>query len=275
MTEQKFDEESLGELFAQVAYRMKESMSDMHSALLRIAPPEKREENRTLDENTAVLLRSFYRLCRLAGNLEEATRLKAPSSVVFFRNDDIVGLVRAVTERASEPAELLGLTLTFQCTDTSCIIAMDSIRIERMLLNLLSNAFKFTPPGGHIRVELCVKELEVEIRVRDTGCGIPADRLDTIYDRYRCTDFPEDIPSGLGLGLPIARRIAEDHGGSLVHIVPRDGGTLAIATLSKKRVSAVEMNVPITIDYSGGFDRTLLELSDALPVKMFRSRMMD
>lgn len=268
------NEDNLGEVLSQVAFQMKETMNTMYAALQRVAPADKRDEDDALDESAALLTRNFYRLRRLAGNLEEAAELDTPALPVT-QNDDIVGLVRTVVERAAHAAELLGLGLEFESDVPSRIIALDAVRVERMLLNLLSNAFKFTPRGGTVTVTVHLAGRNVEIRVQDTGCGIPAEKMEGIFDRYRYALLPDGTPTGLGLGLPIARKVAEDHGGSLVLLSCEGEGTLAVAALEDKKCSTVGMNTMIVVDYSGGFNRTLLELADALPKEMFRNRMID
>lgn len=273
MTDQK-NEQNLGEVLSQVAYQMKETMNTMYAALQRVAPPDRRDEDAALDENAAMLTRNFYRLRRLAGNLEEAAELDAPPRPIL-ENDDIVGLVRAVTERADHAAQLKCIALEFQSDVASHIIAVDAMRVERMLLNLLSNALKFTPKGGKISVSVRIEGRNVEIRVSDTGCGIPSDKMKGIYDRYRHSFLPDGSPAGLGLGLPIARKIAEDHGGSLVLFSREGEGTLAVAALANRKHSGAGMNAMIAVDYSGGFNRTLLELSDVLPREAFRNQMVD
>lgn len=273
MTDHK-NEDNLGEILSQVAYQMKETMATMYTALQRVAPSHRRDEDAELDENAALLTRNFYRLRRLAGNLEEAAELDS-SPRPITANDDVVGLVRTVTDRAVFAAEMLGLTLEVRCETASRIIAMDADRVERMLLALLSNAFKFTPRGGTVTVTVLLFGRNVEIRVQDSGCGIPAHRMEEIFERYRRSFLPDGSPTGMGLGLPIARKIAEDHGGSLVLFSREGEGTLAVVSLPDRKSSSAGMGTKIVVDYSGGFSRTLLELSDALPKEAFRNRIID
>lgn len=273
MTQQKKDD-SLNEVLGQVAYQMKETMTVMYAALQRIAPPETRDADGVLDEGAATLTHSFFRLRRLAGNLEEATNLDSPA-LPLSTNDDIVGLCRTVVDRVSHSAEMLGLSLEFRSERASHIIAMDADRVERMLLNLLSNAFKFTKRGGSVTVEVRVAPRQVEIRVSDNGCGIRPEYMDDLFDRYRSMNLPDGSPRGMGLGLPISRKIAADHGGSLVVFSQSGEGTTVIASLENKKAAAVGMNTFIAGDYSGGFNRTLMELSDALPSGAFKVKMID
>lgn len=273
MTDFKTDE-NLNDVLGQVAYQMKDTMDTMYAALQRVAPADARDKDGELDENAALLTRNFYRLRRLAGNLDEAGNLDSP----LFppqSNDDIIGLSAAVTERAQHAAEMLGLALEFKSERSSQIIALDAARIERLLLNLLSNAFKFTPRGGKVTVEVRVSPRQVEIRVTDTGRGISAEHMEHLFDRYRRMNFPDGNPRGLGLGLPICRKIVQDHGGTLM-VLSREGeGTTVIATLENKKTAMIRMDTFIVDDYAGGFNPVLLELADALPAQAFLSKLID
>ncbi len=273
MSEHKNDD-SIHDVLGQVAYQMKETMTTMYAALQRIAPVDARDADGALDDNAAILTRSFFRLRRLAANLEEAANFDAPP-LPINENDDVVGLCRTVVDRAAQSAEMLGLSLEFCSERTSHIIAMDAVRIERLLLNLLSNAFKFTKRGGKVTLEVRVTPRQVEIRVSDTGCGISGEHLSDLFDRYRRMEFPTGSERGLGLGLPIARKIAADHGGSLV-VLSREGeGTTVVVTLENRKSTALGLSTFIVGDYSGGFNRTLMELSDALPSGAFKAKMID
>lgn len=267
-------DDNLNEVLGQVAYQMKETMDAMYSALQRVAPSDARDADGELDENAALLTRNFYRLRRLSGNLEEAANLDAPLSPPQ-QNDDIIGLCSVVTERSAHAARLLGLSLEFKSERSSHIIALNADRIERLLLNLLSNAFKFTPAGGKVTVEVNVTHQHVELKVTDTGCGITEEQKKHLFDRYRSADFPDGSPRGLGLGLPICRKIAADHGGMLVVVSDEGKGTTVTATLENKKSVMLRLNTWMMGDYSGGFNRTLLELSDALPKQAFKNKMMD
>lgn len=142
------------------------------------------------------------------------------------------------------------------------------------MLNLLSNAFKFTPKGGRITLEIRVEVKRVELRLTDTGCGIAPELLETIFDRYLHTERIDPPPHGLGLGLPICRRIAQEHGGSLL-LTSRPGeGTTVTVSLPNQKAQKQELSTFI-VDTTGGFNPILLELSDALPKQAFTQKFMD
>ena len=88
------------------------------------------------------------------------------------------------------------------------------------------------------------------------------------------TDTLDSLPYGLGLGLPICRRIAREHGGGILLTSEEGKGTTVAVSLPNKRSSIQELSTYV-IDYAGGFNRTLVELSDALPRQAFTQRFLD
>lgn len=263
----------LDAVLRQVSGQLRQSLGNIHSALERLAPPEAREADAEVDRSAAMLLQSYYRILRLTGNLSEAANLEE-SSQAQLANDDIVGFCREIVRKTETPAGLLGLELMFRSEKTSHIIAIDAARMERLLMNLLSNAFKFTPKGGQVTVEIRVVRSWVELRVSDTGCGIPKDRLETVYERYHFPQQADPPPYGLGLGLPICRKIAWEHGGSLLVDSQEGKGTTVTLSLPNTRLRRQSVNA-VMMDYAGGFNRTLLELADALPRKAFAGKYLD
>lgn len=273
MSEEKFEKiEAVNDVLRQVSGQLRNSLGNIHSALQRIAPPELRDGDQGIDKDAAVLCQSYYRILRLTGNLSDAANLNGPSATQL-RNDDIVGFCRSVMRKAEQPAELLGLRLEFKCEKSSHIIAIDEERLERLLLNLLSNAFKFTPKGGKVILEVRVLPQYVELRLTDTGRGIAPELLETVFDRY-LHDRMDPPPHGLGLGLPICRRIAQEHGGNLMLTSRLGEGTTVTVSLANEKAKTQELRTML-VDYSGGFNRTLVELSDALPRQAFTQKFLD
>ena len=256
----------------QVAGQLKGALGSIHGALEKLAPPDERESDRELDRNAAVLLQSCYRIQRLAGNLELAAMLDTPGTV-RPTNCDIVDFCRELVDKSAHSAKILGLELVFVCEKSNHVVAMDREKMERLMLNLLSNAFKFTPAGGKITVELRVGQT-VELRVSDTGKGISPDKLENVFERCLLPDRLDPPPHGLGLGLPICRKIARDHGGSIL-LESREGeGTTVVVSLPNKRSVTQRLNT-FKVDYAGGFDPVLLELADALPLQAFTHAYLD
>jgi signal transduction histidine kinase len=107
----------------------------------------------------------------------------------------------------------------------------DGDKVQQILLNLLSNAIKFTDPGGYIAVTVTEDPDTVHVEVRDSGCGIPADKLEAIFDPFVQIDSRlTRTREGVGLGLAISRDLARDMGGDLrVESTPGNGSTFTLA----------------------------------------------
>ena len=157
-----------GDILRQISGQLRLSLANIYNSLDRLAPPDLRDRDPETDLNAARLVQSCLRIMRIADNLEDAASLGQPHQAQL-RNGDIVKFCRDLVETAMVPAELLGLKLAFRCEQQTCVIAMDKGRLERLLLNLLSNAFKFTPKGGRVLVEVRVEKQQVILLVADTG----------------------------------------------------------------------------------------------------------
>lgn len=266
-------EELLHQVFPSIASQLRGSLGNIHSALNRIAPVEERERDARLDADAALLYQSYYRILRVVNNLTDASGLldDAPLPV---ENDDIVGFCHDLCRRSEDLARLRGHELLFKSEKSGHIMAFNSEYLERLLLNLLSNAFKFTPEGGTVTVSVKVRPSVVELTVLDTGEGIPQELLPTLFDRYLHVGRMDPPPHGLGLGLPICRRIAAGHGGSIMVTSTEGVGTRVVVSLPNRQTDTVRVK-DMGFDYAGGFNHTLLELSDALPYTAFTHRDLD
>ena len=263
----------LTEVLPNVARELRGAMANVYAAANRLAPPEMRERDEKADRAAAFFTQSYYRMYRVVGNLSAAEKL-AEDGKFPLSNGDVVGLARAVCERAEALFEAEGVTLTFESARAGQVIAMDAEMLERLLLNLLSNALKFTPRGGRVDVGVRVTQRRVYLSVSDTGCGIAADKLEHVFDRFLETGAMDPPPHGLGLGLALCRRIAEGHGGSIVAESEEGKGARFTVSLPNVRERVVSLRQP-KIVCEGGFNTTLLELSDALGAQAFTHRFLD
>jgi heavy metal sensor kinase len=130
---------------------------------------------------------------------------------------DLASVVRDIVEQFQIPAEGARVELSSDLPE-ECPGEVDRIQIERMLSNLLSNAMKFTPAGGRVHVTLRRLDPLVEMEVADTGCGIPAEHIPHIFERFYRVPAQETCANpepGLGLGLSFVAWIAKAHGGTI------------------------------------------------------------
>jgi len=145
---------------------------------------------------------------------------------------DLVETARNITEQFEIPAEGADVTISFHSDSATCAGEFDRVQIERMLSNLISNAVKFTPPGGEVRVGVEQVNDHAEIAVRDTGQGIAPEHLPHIFDRFYRVRGREEHASpekGLGLGLSFVNWIVKAHGGTIdVTSEPGKGTTFIV-----------------------------------------------
>ena len=169
------------------------------------------------------------KLTRLVNQLLMLARAEAGEIPLVRGAVDLAGLVATVTEQLEPVAHAKHLTL--QCDVTpSVTVTGDKGWLERLLLNLLDNAMKYTPPGGDVRVSVAREADEARIDVRDTGIGMSADAVPHIFDRfYRVDPARSPAVDGAGLGLSLAKWIVDRHEGRIdVRTSPGTGSTFTI-----------------------------------------------
>jgi two-component system, OmpR family, phosphate regulon sensor histidine kinase PhoR len=162
-----------------------------------------------------VVARNGERLNMLVSDLLHTARVdQGPMEVVRTRQD-LGEIVRASVEAAAPAARAAGVELRLDAPST-LVTQVDGQRIAQAIDNLVSNAVKYTPRGGHVEVRLALDGQRIEICVADSGIGIqPSDR-DRLFTRFfRAQDAEEQSVQGLGLGLGIAKSIVEGHGGRI------------------------------------------------------------
>jgi signal transduction histidine kinase len=153
------------------------------------------------------------RLAELVGDVLDTSRIEAGT---FSYRFDEVDLGRVVDE-AVEAAALAQQDVPVVASVRGALPAVrgDRARLRQVLGNLIENAVKYSPEGGEVRVAASASNGAVRISVRDTGPGIPRDQQSRIFEKFGRVDVPGASKPGTGLGLFIARSIAEAHGGSL------------------------------------------------------------
>jgi diguanylate cyclase (GGDEF)-like protein/PAS domain S-box-containing protein len=193
-----------------------------------LASPETTE---TQQHQLELVDRQAHHLLRLVNELLEGSRLESGRAVPRYTGVDLVRLVRGVCSQFELAAADRGIAYTVVTADT-LPMEVDAERVQRALTNLVSNALKFTPPGGAVRVELRRTTDTAVIEVADSGPGIPVEFRETVFERFRQVEGDSARPyGGTGLGLAIARDIAELQGGSLTLDSAPEGGALLTLTL--------------------------------------------
>ena len=262
----------LNEVLLHVSAQLRTALGGMHIAVSRLAPPERRDADAALDRDAALLNRNYYALLRLSNNLSNAPML-LDDAPLTKENTDIVTWLDGLCRQASPLFALRNVALTFQCSAAHHGAAINRVCLEQAVWNLLSNALKFTAEGGAVTVSLRFERRQVLLAVTDTGCGINAEDMEMVFDGYLHPERAAALPSGLGLGLPLCRRIAEGHGGRLVlNSRVGHGTTVTLALPDELAEDVVE---DVAFDYTGGFQPALVGLADGLPFEAFLQKHSD
>ena len=151
-------------------------------------------------------------LTQLVNELLELSRIESGKVPLSFQRLQPCDLLRPAFERMSLQAERAGLEISFDCQPELPLVFADPDRISQVLINLIHNAIKFTPPGGKLSVSAYREHEQVVFYVRDTGVGIAQKDLGRIFERFYKADRARS-GGGTGLGLSIARHMIESHGG--------------------------------------------------------------
>lgn len=176
-----------------------------------------------ISKHLKTMKQNCYRLMRLVNNLIDTTKIDVGFLKKHTSNHNIVKIVEDIVMSIKEFTENKGINLSFEKNTEEKIMACDVDKIERIMLNLISNAIKFTDRGGSIFVKMQDKGDTVLISVKDTGAGIPEDKQKVIFERFvQVEQTLTKNRDGSGIGLALVKSFVELHGGS-IHAVSEFG----------------------------------------------------
>ncbi|MES2276217.1 MAG: two-component regulator propeller domain-containing protein [Bacteroidota bacterium] len=192
-----------------------------------------------------MIRKNARRLLNLVNQLLDFRKMEVQELKLHSTPGDIVKFISEISLSFTDIAEEKGIDFMFDTTVDSIFTSFDHDKIERILFNLLSNAFKFTPAGGKVSVLLNVnKEGPLEIKVMDTGIGIPHEKQNKIFERFFQHDIPESmINQGSGIGLAITREFVKMHGGEIAVESEPDHGSCFIIKLPVIIYAGAEMDL--------------------------------
>jgi two-component system, OmpR family, sensor histidine kinase BaeS len=177
-------------------------------------------------EHIAPLLEETKVLARLVDDLRTLSLAESGALALHRESVDVASIARDVVTAFSDQARRGGVALGSSSAGPTGVDA-DPVRVREVLVNLVTNALRYTPAGGSVAIEARGAAGRVEVTVRDTGSGIAPDAVDGIFDRFsRSTDSP-----GAGLGLAIAKGLVEAHGGTIRAESASGQGTRIVFTL--------------------------------------------
>jgi NtrC-family two-component system sensor histidine kinase KinB len=245
-------DEMRSELVALASHELRTPVTTLRMSLLML-----REMAERLDQRAQALLKNALGgvdlLAETVDEVLDMTRIEAGALMLNTEPIDLVKLTREAVERNRERADELGIRLSIYTQTQPAVVVGDAARLRIVLDNLLSNALKYTPRTGEIRVRVWAR-LEgrggVEVSVADTGSGIPREFESRVFEKFFRVEHHrsncEEAPRGSGIGLYLCKEIVELHGGHIYCKATESGRGTCVAfevPLSKHLASASHIDV--------------------------------
>ena len=158
-----------------------------------------------------LIQKNANRLLRVINQILDFRKVEGKQEKLAVREIDLVPFVGEIKSYFDSMASVRAISYTFTSSIKQCTLWIDPDLLEKVFFNLLSNAFKFTPEGGSVRIELTEEGDRVFIRVVDTGSGIQPGNLPHLFDRF----YTEDRSMGTGIGLHLVKEYIHMHGGEI------------------------------------------------------------
>lgn len=226
--------------------------------------------------------RNARRLLSLINQLLDLSKLEAGSMTLNAEQHNIVSFLKSLFYSFESLAETQKITLKFEADLEKIPVLFDPDKMEKVFYNIVSNAFKFTPVEGEIKVSIKIIEPSlVEIRIKDSGIGIPADRLSQIFNRFYQVDSSSTREhEGTGIGLALTKELVELHKGK-INVNSKEGEwtefiitfPLGNLKIENETTSELLMNNFISDNFWGDVETSETELLSATDISSSKSKL--
>ena len=216
ITERNKIENMQVDFIANISHELKTPLTTVKSYTETLLEGGAADRNMTM-EFLGIIDSEVDRMNRMVKDLLQLSRLDYKQQKWYKKQEDLVSLVRTAIKKMDMTAKSkeLQVNLLFD-TDMVILVDIDRDRIEQVILNVLSNAIKYTDEKGRIDIDIIKKPKEVQVIIADNGMGIPEKQLARVFERFFRVDKARSrMMGGTGLGLSISRQIMEEHKGSI------------------------------------------------------------
>lgn len=205
------------EFFSYISHEFKTPITVINASVQALQLMYKNEMTDKVSMYVNKIKKSSLQQLRLVNNLLDIIKADSGYLKLDTRYVDIVSLLKSITDSVSPIARQNGINLYFSSIEKTKFIHVDDAKLERILLNLLSNALKFTPSGKSIYVSLDIKETNYIVEVLDEGPGIPKDKQKLIFEKYgQLGDSLTRTSEGTGIGLCLVNKLVQTLQGNLI-----------------------------------------------------------
>lgn len=271
LLEQEEDQSEL-QAMALAAQELRAPLANVMTTADRLFPLVALDEDPAIQEQVARLNRGLFQMLRVIGNMSDANRY-SKSSAFHQQTVDICAVFSEIFRKAADLVSHTGITLSFANLNQPVICLADGEKLERAVLNIVSNAIKFTPKGGTIACQLTRRGNKLYLSIQDNGSGVDSAIKGSVYHRYKREPGLEEGRFGIGLGMVLIRSAAAHHGGTVLMDHPEGVGTRVTMTIEIRQSTETTVRSGIySFDYAGERDHGLIELADSLPFDAYYSQ---
>ncbi len=266
LIEQDSDNQELRSM-ALAARELRDPLSNVMASANSIFSPGALQKDDKSRNQLARMNRSLFQMMRILGNMSDADRYAVVSRQETIAIREELG---EIFRKAQSLISHTGIRLDYTPLQESIYCLADKEQLERAVLNMLSNAVKFTPEGGTIEASVTRNSHILRLSIQDSGEGIAENVRASVFHRYLRQLSIEDNRFGIGLGMVLIRCTAAHHGGTVLIDHPAEKGTRITMTMEIRQHPGNLLRSPMSrVDYAGGYDHALLELSESLPASVY------
>ncbi len=215
ITRQAELERMKNEFISNVSHELRTPITSIKSYVDTLCKHKDKLDEETIQEFLHIMDSEADRLMYLVNEVLEISRLEEGDRELDMAPQDVRHAVEYALRAITLMARDRQIDISLKCDDELPLVNMNEESVERCVINLMTNAIKYTPAGGNIAVSVRQQDTEVRVDVKDTGIGIPEECLPHLFDRFFRVEAKVHTVKGTGLGLTIVKRIIEKHGGRL------------------------------------------------------------
>jgi signal transduction histidine kinase len=218
------------QFFANITHELKTPLAMMLASLELMASEDMGALVPQQKTTIEAMFHNGLKLLRMIGDILDLSKLDESKVRLRIHEQDLVGYLEGLVSQVRALTQRKGITLELDCALDRCTLWYDPERMERVFVNLLSNAAKFTPEGGQVRVNLVDQGDSVLVSVIDNGPGFPPEKAESLFERFYQVDMGATRRhGGSGIGLALAREFVELHGGRIsASSAPGQGATFEV-----------------------------------------------
>ena len=202
------------EFLATLAHELRNPLAPMVNAMTLLEAPG--VDSSMITRAHGMIRRQLMQLVRLVDDLLDVSRITSGKLVVRKQTVELAQVVQNAVDTARPLLEARKQALTVELPREAVMLQADAVRLSQVFSNLLNNAAKYSDPGGRVTLAAAAENGTVRVRVADEGVGIAPEALASIFEMFTQGETSTTPQSGLGVGLALARRLVELHGGTIV-----------------------------------------------------------